>query len=74
MNATQMRFVPVPVEPAPTPTPEAVSTASAAATPADAPLRIEIGPGAALLIDSQTYEANRDRAEWLVRWARKVFE
>lgn len=34
---------------------------------------IALGDGAELVISTQAYERHRDRVDWLVRWARKVF-
>src|SRR5215216_1290060 len=35
--------------------------------------RIPLGDDAELVISDQVYERHRDRIDWLVRWARKVF-
>lgn len=57
----------------------------AGATPADARTRhqrleegtawrrIELGPDAELLVREDAYERKRDRVEWLINWAKRVF-
>ncbi|MGE3796367.1 MAG: MerR family transcriptional regulator [Thermomicrobiales bacterium] len=35
--------------------------------------RIELGPDAELLVREDAYERNRDRIEWLITWANRVF-
>jgi len=35
--------------------------------------RIPLGDEAELVISDRVYERHRDRIDWLVRWARKVF-
>jgi DNA-binding transcriptional MerR regulator len=36
--------------------------------------RVALGPDAELLIREETYQRRRDRIEWLIGWARKVFQ
>jgi len=35
--------------------------------------RIALGDEAELVISDRVYDRHRDRIDWLVRWARKVF-
>jgi hypothetical protein len=35
--------------------------------------RIPLGDEAELVISDRVYDRHRDRIDWLVRWARKVF-
>ena len=35
--------------------------------------RIELGPDAELLIRDEAYDRNRDRIDWLINWAKRVF-
>lgn len=39
----------------------------------DAPVHILLGGGSFLTMPRVTYDHNRDRVDWLVRWARKIF-
>lgn len=39
----------------------------------EAPVEIPLGAGAMLTMPRPTYDRNRERVDWLVRWARKVF-
>jgi hypothetical protein len=36
--------------------------------------RISLGDEAELVISDRVYGRHRDRIDWLVRWARKVFD
>lgn len=49
------------------------ATAPPSETESDAWRRIPLGEDAELLIRADAYRRKRDRVEWLVRWARKVF-
>lgn len=55
----------------------ALSPAEGTAPTASAPIGLwhhfALGDGAELVISTQAYERHRDRVDWLVRWARKVF-
>jgi DNA-binding transcriptional MerR regulator len=58
----------------PEPEPEATEAATdAPASHPDAWRRVPLGEDAELLIREGTYRRRRDRVEWLIAWARKVF-
>ncbi|MGE3598806.1 MAG: hypothetical protein AB7N70_24995 [Dehalococcoidia bacterium] len=38
-----------------------------------APVEVSLGDGVTLSMPRSTYDRNRDRVDWLVRWARKIF-
>ena len=52
---------------------EAAPAAEAGATQPDAWRRVPLGDDAELLIRDSAYTRRRDRVEWLIAWARKVF-
>jgi DNA-binding transcriptional MerR regulator len=60
------------------PTPE-IPPAASAAKPAKTEAttlwrRVRLGDGAELVISDEAYAKHPDRVDWLVRWARKVFD
>jgi hypothetical protein len=61
----------------PTPAPLFTATGGSPSVPEAEPVawrRIAIGDDAELLIREEAYQRRRDKIDWLIDWARKVFE